>query len=29
MRMNKWFPEDYNFFPQTFMLPTDYNEFKA
>lgn len=29
MRMQKWFPEDYDFFPQTFMCPTDYKEFKS
>ena len=28
MRMQKWFPEEYDFFPQTFMCPTDYKEFK-
>ncbi len=28
MRMRKWFPEDYDFFPMTYMIPTDYKEFK-
>lgn len=28
MRMRKWFPDDYDFFPLTFMIPTDYKEFK-
>ena len=27
MRMQKEFPEDYDFFPQTFMLPHDYKDF--
>ena len=29
MRMGKEFPEDYDFFPLTFMLPHDYKEFIA
>ena len=29
MRMQKWFPDEYDFFPATYMLPTDYKEFKA
>jgi len=28
MKMKKSFPETYNFFPQTYLLPTDYQEFK-
>jgi tubulin polyglutamylase TTLL6/13 len=28
MKMRKAFPEDYNFFPQTYLLPLDYTEFK-
>lgn len=27
-KMAKLFPTEFNFFPQTFMLPGDYNEFK-
>ena len=27
--MTKQFPEDYRFFPWTWILPSDYNEFKA
>jgi tubulin polyglutamylase TTLL6/13 len=27
--MRKLFPEEYNFYPQTFNLPYDYNELKA
>lgn len=29
MRMQKLFPVDYDYFPQTYMLPTDMKEFKA
>jgi len=29
MRMKKAFPENYKFFPQTFLLPSEYNDFKA
>ena len=29
MRMKKYFPEDYDFFPPTWMLPSDYKDFKA
>jgi len=28
MRMKKAFPENYKFFPQTFLLPSEYGEFK-
>lgn len=28
MRMKKAFPNEYKFFPQTFLLPSEYNEFK-
>ena len=28
-KMAKQFPEDYRFFPRTFILPADYNDFKA
>ena len=28
MRMYKRFPEQYDFFPQTYQLPVEYNEFK-
>lgn len=28
MRMQKMFAAEYDFFPQTFMLPTDYKDFK-
>jgi len=28
MKMKKIFPQDYKFFPKTFLLPTDYLEFK-
>ncbi len=27
-KMSKLFPEDYNFFPRTWMFPGDYHEFK-
>ena len=27
-KMAKLFPKEFNFFPQTFMLPGDYNEFR-
>ena len=29
MKMYKRYPEQYNFFPQTYLLPVEYNEFKA
>jgi len=29
MRMKKAFPENYKFFPQTFLLPSEYSDFKA
>jgi hypothetical protein len=29
MKMRKYRPEDYSFFPQTFLLPVEYNEFKS
>jgi tubulin polyglutamylase TTLL6/13 len=29
MRMKKAFPEEYNFFPQTWLLPQDAGEFRA
>jgi tubulin polyglutamylase TTLL6/13 len=28
MKMRKTFPEAYNFFPVTYLLPSEYNEFK-
>lgn len=28
MRMKRAFPDDYKFFPQTFLLPSEYNDFK-
>lgn len=28
MKMRKQFPDDYNFFPVTYVLPVEYNEFK-
>jgi hypothetical protein len=28
MKMKKLLPNDYNFFPLTYMLPHDYREFK-
>jgi len=27
MRMNKLLPDDYNFFPTTYMIPHDYKDF--
>ena len=29
MKMYKRFPEEYDFFPQTYVLPVEYTEFKA
>ena len=29
MKMQKQFPEEYDFFPKTFVLPVEYNEFKV
>ena len=29
MKMQKQFPEEYAFFPKTFVLPVEYNEFKV
>jgi tubulin polyglutamylase TTLL6/13 len=29
MKMMKQFPDEYNFFPLTFMLPHDYKDFAA
>jgi tubulin polyglutamylase TTLL6/13 len=29
MRMQKFFPEDYKFFPQTWLLPAEYGDFRA
>eukprot|EP00826_Nyctotherus_ovalis_P050109 TRINITY_DN6108_c0_g3_i1.p1 TRINITY_DN6108_c0_g3~~TRINITY_DN6108_c0_g3_i1.p1 ORF type:complete len:455 (-),score=91.37 TRINITY_DN6108_c0_g3_i1:247-1611(-) len=29
MRMHKYFPKDYNFFPLTWVMPTDYTDFKT
>ena len=29
MKMKKMFPTDFDFFPQTFLLPLEYNEFKT
>jgi tubulin polyglutamylase TTLL6/13 len=29
MKMRKLFPEQYNFFPVTYVLPVEYNEFKS
>ena len=29
MKMFKRFPEEYDFFPQTYVLPVEYTEFKA
>ena len=29
MRMKKSFPENYDFFPQTYLLPAEYSEFRA
>ena len=29
MKLKKEFPEDYNFFPETWNLPTEYNDFKS
>ena len=28
MKMQKQFPDEYDFFPKTFVLPVEYNEFK-
>lgn len=28
-RMQKQFPDDYKFFPQTFLLPSEYSDFRA
>lgn len=28
-KMFKSFPDEYKFFPRTWLLPTDYNDFKA
>lgn len=28
MKLRKQFPEDYKFFPQTWLLPAEYNDFK-
>ena len=29
MKMQKQFPDEYDFFPKTFVLPVEYNEFKV
>lgn len=29
MKMRKCYPQDYDFFPLTFLLPVEYNEFKS
>ena len=29
MKMKKHFPKEYNFFPRTYLLPTEYGELKA
>ena len=29
MKMRKEYPSEYDFFPQTFVLPVEYMEFKA
>ena len=29
MRMKKFFPKEYNFFPKTYLLPTEYGELKT
>ncbi len=28
MRMHKYFPEEYNFFPKTWVLPNESNDFR-
>ena len=29
MRMQKFFPEEYKFFPQTWLLPAEYGDFRT
>jgi tubulin polyglutamylase TTLL6/13 len=29
MRMQKIFPEDYKFFPQTWLLPSEYPDYRS